>query len=160
VFAVAQTGVNKSVILRFRIRKKEKTMTFDREMMGDVLVLTPHKNLVGGDESNELMKAIDDIARGTPCKVVIDMGEISWVSSLGLGMMRKASITCDRSGGWLRLARIGKLIENSLLVTGLMIYFEAFDTVDLAVAAPVREAQRWSARPRPDQPAKGREAER
>jgi anti-anti-sigma factor len=67
----------------------------------------------------------------------MDLGEISWVSSLGVGLMRKASITCDRSGGWLRLARTGKIIESTLNVTGLIIYFEIFDTVDLAVATPV-----------------------
>lgn len=113
--------------------------------MGDVLVLTPRKNLVGGEETTVLLKAIDDFVAAAPGKVIMDMGEINWVSSLGLGMMRKASITCDRSGGWLRLARIGRLIENSLLVTGLMIYFEFFETVEAAVHAPPREAQRWSA---------------
>jgi anti-anti-sigma factor len=118
---------------------------FDQEMMGDVLVLTPRKNLVGGEETTVLLKAIDDFVAGAPGKVIMDMGEINWVSSLGLGMMRKASITCDRSGGWLRLARIGRLIENSLLVTGLMIYFESFETVEAAVQAPPRDAQRWSA---------------
>jgi len=118
---------------------------FDQEMMGDVLVLTPRKNLVGGEETTVLLKAIDDFVAGAPGKVIMDMGEINWVSSLGLGMMRRASITCDRSDGWLRLARIGRLIENSLLVTGLMIYFESFETVEAAVQAPPRDAQRWSA---------------
>jgi anti-anti-sigma factor len=120
-------------------------MSFEQEMMGDVLVLAPHKNLVGGDETTALLKAVDDFAKGAPAKVVMDMGEIAWVSSLGLGMMRKASITCDKSGGWLRLARIGKLLENSLLVTGLMIYFETFDTVEMAVSAPESDAHRWAA---------------
>jgi len=112
-------------------------MAVERRMVGDALVLTPRKNLVGGEETLSLLKAIDDVAGAGPAKVVMDLGEISWVSSLGVGLMRKASITCDRSGGWLRLARTGKIIENTLNVTGLIIYFEIFDTVDLAVATPV-----------------------
>jgi anti-sigma B factor antagonist len=111
-------------------------MAFERKMVGDALVLTPRKNLVGGEETLSLLKAIDDVANVGPAKVVMDLGEISWVSSLGVGLLRKASITCDHSGGWLRLARTGRIIENTLNVTGLIIYFEIFDTVDLAVAAP------------------------
>ena len=109
-------------------------MSFERKMVGDALVLTPRKNLVGGEETQSLLKAIDGVANVRPARVVMDLGEISWVSSLGVGLLRKASI--DASGGWLRLARTGRIIENTLNVTGLIIYFEMFDTVDLAVAAP------------------------
>jgi anti-anti-sigma factor len=104
--------------------------------VGDALVLTPRKNLVGGDETLALLKAIDAIAEVRPARVVMDLGEINFVSSLGVGLMRKASISCDRSGGWLRLARTNKVVESTLNVTGLIIYFEMFDTVDLAVSAP------------------------
>jgi anti-sigma B factor antagonist len=111
-------------------------------MIGDVLVLTPQKNLVGGEETSDLLSAIDRVAAVRPATVVIDLGGIKWVNSLGIGLLRKASLTCEYSGGWLRLARIGKLVENTLLVTGLIIYFETFDTVDAAVAAPPNDAYR------------------
>ena len=127
-------------------------MAFDREVKGDVLVLTPRKNLVGGNETLELLKAIDDIAAVHTPRVVVDMGEIGWVSSLGVGLLRKASITCDRDGGWLRLARIGKIIENTLLVTGLIIYFETFETVELALTTPAGEGRRGTPGTRPDKP--------
>jgi anti-anti-sigma factor len=123
-------------------------MTFQREIKSNVLVLTPHKNLVGGQETLALLKTIDEFAATRPPKVVVDMGELNWVSSLGVGMLRKASITCDEGGGWLRLARITKIIENTLLVTGLIIYFETFETVELAVTTPARDGHRWpSGRP-------------
>src|SRR5262249_26109877 len=109
------------------------------------------KNLVGGEETLSLLKAIDDFANARPARVVLDLGEISWVSSLGVGLMKKASATCDRSGGWLRLARTGKVIENTLNVTGLIIYFEMFDAVDLAVASPTAH-DRTAPRPSDDTP--------
>lgn len=117
-------------------------MTFQQKMVGDVLVLTPRKNLVGGDETSALLSAIDSVAAVRPATVVLDLGEIKWVNSLGIGLLKKASITCGQSGGWLRLARVGKLIESTLLVTGLIIYFETFDTVEAAAAAPAPEAHR------------------
>ena len=120
-----------------------------RYMIDDVLVLTPRKNLVGGDETNVLLKEIESLVAGTPRRVVMDLGEINWVSSLGIGMLRRASLMCANSGGWLRLARIGKIIENTLLVTGLIIYFDTFESVAEALNAPERESHRWEQR-RPD----------
>jgi anti-anti-sigma factor len=120
-----------------------------RYMIDDVLVLTPRKNLVGGDETNSLLTEIDTLAAGRPRRVVMDLGEINWVSSLGIGMLRKASLSCANTGGWLRLARIGKIIENTLLVTGLIIYFETFETVAEALQSPEKESHRWAQR-RPD----------
>lgn len=111
-------------------------MSFEQRTVGDALVLTPRKNLVGGEETLALLKAIDATAEVRPARVVMDLGEINFVSSLGVGLMRKASISCERSGGWLRLARTNKVVESTLNVTGLIIYFEMFDTVDLAVSAP------------------------
>jgi anti-anti-sigma factor len=119
-------------------------MTFQQTLVGNVLVLTPHTNLVGGDETGALLSAIDRMASGGAATVVLDLGEIRWVSSLGIGLLRKASITCEQSGGWLRLARIGKLIENTLLVTGLIIYFDTFDSVEAAATAPAKQAHRWA----------------
>ena len=112
-------------------------MVFERKMVGEALVLTPRKNLVGGEETLSLLRVIDEVAAERPARVVLDLGEVNFVSSLGVGLMRKASITCDHSGGWLRLARTGKIIQSTLNVTGLIIYFEMFDTVDLAVSAPL-----------------------
>ncbi|HEX6789938.1 MAG TPA: STAS domain-containing protein [Candidatus Krumholzibacteria bacterium] len=125
-------------------------MTFEQKTVGDVLVLTPRKNLVGGDETNELLTAIERVAAAGPARVVMDLGEINFVSSLGVGLLRKASISCRESGGWLRLARIAKIIENTLLVTGLIIYFETFETVDEAVQAPGQETPGRLPRTRPE----------
>lgn len=116
-------------------------MTFERKMVGNILVLTPNKNLVGGPETTDLLKAIEEVAAVGPATVVVDLGELKWVSSMGVGLLRKASMTCEKSGGWLRLARVGQIVESTLLVTGLIIYFETFETVDLAVASPVNAAR-------------------
>ena len=128
-------------------------MMLEKKTLGDALVLTPRRNLVGGQETLALLNAIDEVANVRPARVVLDLGEIGFVSSLGVGLLRKASITCDSSGGWLRLARTGKIIENTLNVTGLIIYFEMFDTVDLAATAPPTDARRRPSRNRTDRPA-------
>ena len=59
-------------------------MTFDHTTVGDVHVLAPKKNLVGKDETQDLLAAIDEIAEGN-LKVIVDLGKISYVNSVGLG---------------------------------------------------------------------------
>ena len=98
-------------------------MAFEQKMVGEALVLTPRKNLVGGEETLSLVKAIDDVASLRPARVIIDLGDVNFVSSLGVGLLRRAAVACERLGGWLRLARTGKVVESTLNVTGLIIYF-------------------------------------
>ena len=111
-------------------------MTFDRANVGDVLVLTPKKNLVGKDETQELLAAIDEVAaKGNP-KVVVDLGKINYVNSVGLGSLVRARTTCVNRQGSFRLARVGDRINAIFLVTKLVLIFDTFETVEEAVAAP------------------------
>lgn len=126
-------------------------LTFQNQMIGEVHVLTPEKNLVGGNETNSLLTAIDEAAALGPVRVVMDLGMINWVSSLGIGFLRRASLVCERSGGWMRLARIGKIVESTLFVTGLFVYFESFESVEQAAMAPVNPAHRRIFQKLPDE---------
>ena len=113
-------------------------MTFDRTVVGDVTVLAPKKNLVGKEETQELLAAIDEVAaKGTP-KVVVDLGKISYVNSVGLGSLVRARTTCVNRQGWFRLARVGDRINAIFLVTKLVLIFDTFETVDEAVQAPAK----------------------
>ena len=113
-------------------------MTFQHSIIDEVHVLTPRKDLVGGHETMSLAAAIDELAGVGPARIVLDLGEISSISSLGLGSLKRCSTACAGSGGWLRLARVEKRIKNTLLVTGLIIYFDTFESVHEAAAAPAR----------------------
>jgi anti-anti-sigma factor len=124
-------------------RKKRMIMTFDSRVVSDVYVLTPRKNLVGGEETKALTSAVAALAAGPSPKVVMDLRRISWVSSLGIEGLRKIHRTCADHHGWLRLACAGERIENIILTMRLDWVFDTFDTVEEAIAAPrsdVRQA--------------------
>jgi len=58
---------------------------FDKQVHGDVHVLTPKKDLTGGDETKEISAYIGDVvAKGSP-KIVVDLGKVSFLNSTGLG---------------------------------------------------------------------------
>jgi len=117
-------------------------MNIDVEKRGEIHLLTPHKDLSGGEETREMERAIQEIiTQGTP-RIVIDLGRVSYVNSAGLGSLVAAHTSCRNRQGWLRLAQTGKRIKNLFLITKLVFVFETFDNVDEALAGENRDDQR------------------
>ena len=109
-------------------------MTLDKEKRGDVWVLTPRKDLMGGAETREVEQAIREIAEAGPPRIVIDVGRITYLNSTGLGSLVSAHMACKNRQGFLRLANISKRIKNLFIITKLAFVFETFDSVDEALA--------------------------
>ncbi len=108
-------------------------MNLEIEKKGDIFLLTPRKDLSGGNETREMEKAIQEIvAQGKPA-IVIDLGRVSYINSAGLGSLVAAHSSCKNREGWLRLAQTGKRIKNLFLITKLAFVFETFDTVEDAL---------------------------
>jgi anti-anti-sigma factor len=116
--------------------------TFESRMVGDVHVLIPARNLVGGEETRALTNAVAQLATDSNAKVVMDLRRISWVSSLGIEGLRRIHRTCEEHAGWLRLAGAGRRIENVILTMRLDWVFDTFDTVEEAVDAPREHTNR------------------
>jgi stage II sporulation protein AA (anti-sigma F factor antagonist) len=114
-------------------------MTFDSRVVGGMHVLTPRRNLVGGEETWALTGAIAELAAGPGPRIVLDLHRITWVSSLGIEGLRRIRKTCIDHHGWLRLACVGERVENILLTMRLDWIFETFDTVEEALVTPVRD---------------------
>lgn len=108
-------------------------MSLDIEKRGTVQVLTPKKDLSGGEETRELERAIQEIIQRETPQIVVDLGRVSYINSAGLGSLVAAHTSCRNRQGWMRLARTGKRIKNLFLITKLAFVFETFDSVDEAV---------------------------
>jgi anti-anti-sigma factor len=113
-------------------------MNFDTSVIGQVHVLTPTKNLVGGNETESLKAAIAEFAAAGAPKVVVDLGKIAWVSSLGIAGLLRARKCCIDEHGWFRLARLGKRIEHVVKTGGFI--FDTFETVEEAAKESVKES--------------------
>jgi anti-sigma B factor antagonist len=109
-------------------------MNLEKRLVGDIHVLTPHKSLMGGEETRELSGAIQEIVStaGQP-KILIDLGKVSFLNSTGLGALVAGHVSCNNRQGWFRVARTTKRIDNLFLITKLSFVFETFDTVDEAL---------------------------
>ncbi len=119
---------------------------YESRVVGDVHVLTPRKNLVGGKETQALAGAIENLPNP---KVILDLQRIDWVSSLGVEELRRMHQSCTDRDGWLRLVYVGSRIKDVLLTTRLHWVFATFDATEEAMAAPVKEISRRRVTPAP-----------
>ena len=110
-------------------------MTYERSMINDVCVLTPKRNLTGGEETRFLTNAVDEVIAGGVTKVVIDLGKISWVNCMGLAGLQRARLACVNREAAFALANVGGRIKNLMLTTRLVILFDTFETLEEALAA-------------------------
>lgn len=108
-------------------------MSLEKRLVGDIHVLTPHKSLVGGDETRELSTAIQEVLAGGKPRIVVDLGKVSFLNSTGLGALVAGHVSCKNREGWFRVARTTKRIDNLFLITKLSFVFETFDTVEEAL---------------------------
>ena len=94
----------------------------------DVAVITPHGYLMGGDETDELTRAIDEQLAAGNRKLLIDLIETVHLNSNALGVLTKAHARYQELGGQIRLCHLTDRIENALVITRLSLVLDVHDT--------------------------------
>lgn len=67
---------------------------------GNIIVLKLKGNFVGGDETDELQNTIKKLSENGNLKLVIDLGEVSYLNSSALGVLisAHANYTKEKAG--------------------------------------------------------------
>ena len=65
--------------------------------------------------------------------VLLNLAQVSYVDSAGLGAIVSAYTTMTREGGSLKLANVTKKLQDLLAITKLLTVFETFDSEDEAL---------------------------
>lgn len=102
-------------------------------VFGDVVVLHLKGKLMGGPESSEVTDEIKANIAGNFKKYIIDLGEVEWMNSSGLGMLIGGLSSIRNGGGNLILARVTEKIESLLVITKLSSVFETTTSVEEAL---------------------------
>jgi len=90
-------------------------------------------NVMGGPESAELNELLHKFLDSNKKNVIVDLSEVKFMNSSGLGMLISAYTTMKNGGGNLKLANATDKIQSLLLITKLITIFENYDSVDEAV---------------------------
>jgi anti-sigma B factor antagonist len=89
------------------------------------------------DESNcnYLLDCVEEEVLEHRRKLVLDCGQLTFISSRGLGMLVRVNSRMKRLGGDVKLAAVQSGVVQVLSVVGLNRIFQMYPTVDEAIAA-------------------------
>jgi anti-sigma B factor antagonist len=104
------------------------------QISGDVCILHCSGRIVFGDEGAALRERGRNTLAGTP-KVVVDLNEVDYIDSGGLGILVGLWVSARNKGGELKLVSPTQRIKELLRRTSLAKIFRVYVNIDEAVAA-------------------------
>jgi anti-sigma B factor antagonist len=90
-------------------------------------------DLTGGDNAGLFRDKVYDLIKNNKSNVVVDMTDVKFVNSSGIGILISGYTTLKNAGGDLKLAHISDKVKGVLSITKLNQIFNIYDSVDDAV---------------------------
>ena len=100
---------------------------------GAVTVLDLSGKITMGEDGNLLKDKLQSLLHQGKKNILLNLDQVSYVDSAGLGAIVSAYTTVTREGGALKLANVTKKLQDLLSITKLLTVFETFDSEAEAV---------------------------
>ena len=110
-------------------------MKYSSQIKGGVLVFELKGKIMGGPESAPFHEELKKATGAGQKKIVLDLGDVEWMNSSGIGLLISAFTSVRAASGELKLARTTEKINSLLVITKLNSVFETHTTVADALAS-------------------------
>jgi anti-sigma B factor antagonist len=100
---------------------------------GEVIIVDTSGKLTLGEGTNTLRMKIRELVEGGSRRIVLNMADVTYMDSSGLGELVAAHTTITRAGGVMKLLNLGKRVHDLLKLTKLYTVFETFEDETSAV---------------------------
>ena len=108
-------------------------MKIVERQVGDVTILDLHGKILIGEGDDALRDAVTRLVDGGRGKILLNLADVPYIDSSGLGAIAQAYTSAWRRGGELKLLHVRHRNRHLLTVTRLISVFEVFDSEDEAV---------------------------
>jgi anti-sigma B factor antagonist len=95
--------------------------------VGDVTVLDAAGRITLGEGASLFRDTIRDLAAKGQKKILLNLSEVSYIDSSGIGELVSGFTTVTNGGGQLKLMGLSKRIKDLLQITKLYTVFDVFD---------------------------------
>jgi anti-sigma B factor antagonist len=102
---------------------------------GDVTILDLSGKITIGEGSVQLREAVRQLLDTGKKKILLNLGDVSYVDSSGIGELVSSYTTANKSEGQLKLLNLTKKIQDLLAITKLLTVFEIHESEDAALAS-------------------------
>lgn len=100
----------------------------------DVVIISLSGKIMGGPEAGEINEKINNLIDKNKKKIIIDLENVGWMNSSGLGILIGAVTTLKNNNGKLIIVNVSDRIANLLKITKLSGVFDIEQDVDSAIA--------------------------
>jgi anti-sigma B factor antagonist len=115
-----------------------------REIEG-ITILDLSGRLIAGPEASDLRRELDHLKSRQKNRVVVNLKEVDYIDSTGLGTLVIGHSTATNAGGAMKLEHLSKRSAQLLILTKLATVFEIFDDEQAAINSffPDRKIKRF-----------------
>ena len=108
--------------------------------VGDVAIVDLSGRITLGDGSGVVRETLKDILKKGQKNLLLNLGEVSYIDSSGLGELVSAYATCANQGAQIKLLNVQKRVHDLLQITKLYTVFESFTDETAAVQSLAAKA--------------------
>jgi anti-sigma B factor antagonist len=103
-------------------------MEINERTSGDIMILDLKGRMTLGEGDELLKDKINSLLLQGYKKLVLNLANVPYIDSAGLGEIVRTYTTVSRQGGSLKLLHLTKRIEDLLSITKLLTVFETIDS--------------------------------
>jgi anti-sigma B factor antagonist len=111
------------------------SMKLSTREVNEVTILDLGDRITLGEESGRLRDTVRGIVDKGSTKIILNLGEVSYIDSSGLGELVSAFTAVKRAGGELKLLNVTEKISDLLVITKLVTVFDVRDNEKAAVSS-------------------------
>jgi anti-sigma B factor antagonist len=110
-------------------------MKFKEETRGDVHLIRLRGQLMGGPDANKMRETVLGALERGQKNFLVDLQEVPWINSTGLGILVSSLTTVKSKGGTLKVMRLSNRVGSLFMTTNVNLIFEVFDSEEEALAS-------------------------
>jgi len=103
------------------------SVKLSNRQVGDVTVIDVAGRITLGEGSSALRDAMRELVGKNQKKILLNLGEVSYIDSSGIGELVSGFTTVTNSGGNLKLLNLNKRVKDLLQITKLYTVFDVHE---------------------------------
>lgn len=105
------------------------------KQIGDISIVTLKGRIVLGEGSSALRERLTNLVADRKKKIVLNMANVAYIDSAGLGVLVAAHISAKKQGAALHLSDLGYKFHEVLQLTRLLTVFDVYATEAEAISS-------------------------
>jgi anti-sigma B factor antagonist len=110
-------------------------MEIHTRTVGDVHIVDISGKIVLGDATKTIRQTISDLLVNGGHKIVLNLKDVNYVDSSGIGELVRTYTSVTREGKQLKLLNLTKKIRDLLVITKLLTVFQVYENEQAALAS-------------------------